>query len=616
MQHSTGGLCLGLLLTFGVGVTACGHDAFVPGRLCAAGTTRPCYTGDEGKSSGQKPTEGVGVCHAGVETCRADETGWGACEGEVTPGTETCLPDKDDPQSEPQDEDCDGEVNEDGEGCECLPGAMEACYTGPQGTEGIGICAAGARACAPSGTWSECMGDVRPEVEDCDNQEDDDCDGVVCAGPLWAELFAGSDEESVGAITADANGNAVVVGEFGGAIDFGDGALQSAGKSDAFVVKLDAQGKKMWAARFGGLLPDGAAAVAVDPSGDVLVAGSYASDPFEVGSFVLHTSDINAFVAKFDGASGAVLWALQLGAAGIEEATTIATDKDGNVAVGGSFNGKLVCNLMYPTCINTNGGLDGFVVRVLPDGTVAWFTTFGGVVGDQVLGVAFDNAGNLLATGTFALSAKWGNITLSTSGGSDEDFFLAKLDASGAPIWAKDFGDAATQEATGVAVDATGNAYLIGHTTGTVPFANSSFGGVGDQAFVAKVSAGGNAIWGRTFTNEGEANSTAFPAAVSIDAAGQLAVAGSFSGKIDFGGGPRSAIGTADGFLTKLDASGASLWAKSFGAATFTNAARGVAFTPAGHVLLGVTASGTIDLGLGDMGPQTKSNAGAAEYAP
>jgi hypothetical protein len=61
---------------------------------------------------------------------------------------------------------------------ECLDGESRACYRGPPGTEGVGICEAGLETCT-AGTWSGyCVGDVVPRVERCDGV-DEDCSGVI-----------------------------------------------------------------------------------------------------------------------------------------------------------------------------------------------------------------------------------------------------------------------------------------------------------------------------------------------------------------------------------------------------------------------------------------------------
>lgn len=79
----------------------------------------PCYTGPEG-------TRGIGICKAGVQQCDAEGRPVGRCVDQTTPAPETCLTAADD--------DCDGIVNEGGEGCVCGDGYLstdvEACDDG------------------------------------------------------------------------------------------------------------------------------------------------------------------------------------------------------------------------------------------------------------------------------------------------------------------------------------------------------------------------------------------------------------------------------------------------------------------------------------------------------
>jgi len=62
----------------------------------------------------------------------------------------------------------------------CTPGQMEACYTGPPGTLGVGTCSAGTSTCTPTGSYGACAGEVTPIAETCTGL-DDDCDGLVDA---------------------------------------------------------------------------------------------------------------------------------------------------------------------------------------------------------------------------------------------------------------------------------------------------------------------------------------------------------------------------------------------------------------------------------------------------
>ena len=134
------------------------------GGECMAGDTRGCYTGPEG-------TEGVGVCAAGRQNC--GEGLWAPCVDDVLPSEEVC--------DDGLDNNCNDATDGDDAACEtgiCDDGAMRSCYSGPEGTEGVGTCRAGAQNCL-GGAWEGCEGAVAPRPEDCGDGFDNDCDGDV-----------------------------------------------------------------------------------------------------------------------------------------------------------------------------------------------------------------------------------------------------------------------------------------------------------------------------------------------------------------------------------------------------------------------------------------------------
>ena len=143
------------------------------GCVCAPGATTACYGGPGG-------TAGVGTCAAGTMTCNADGMGYGACTGAVEPTTDTC--------GDGLDNDCDGVIDD---GCVCAPGATAACYDGPVGTEGVGVCAAGTMTCDAVGSgYGACGGSVGPSTEVCGDGLDNDCDGTVDEGCVCAPFSA------------------------------------------------------------------------------------------------------------------------------------------------------------------------------------------------------------------------------------------------------------------------------------------------------------------------------------------------------------------------------------------------------------------------------------------
>jgi hypothetical protein len=145
---------------------------------CNIGDTRPCYTGAPG-------TSGVGICHAGTQSCGLEGQWDTACNGQVTPGSEGTA------CSDTLDNDCDGKTDCQDLDCTlacimvCSPSTMQSCYAGPPGTAGVATCKAGTETCAADGkSWGPCDGQVLPgnEGANCMDGVDNDCNGKIDCG--------------------------------------------------------------------------------------------------------------------------------------------------------------------------------------------------------------------------------------------------------------------------------------------------------------------------------------------------------------------------------------------------------------------------------------------------
>ncbi len=547
--------------------------------VCAPGTQEPCYEGPAG-------TEGVGACVGGQHTCSADGSGYGACEGQVLPLDETCATLADD--------DCDGDPNPTSGPCLCEPGTVASCYSGPAGTEDVGVCAGGTATCDASGTtYGECLGETLPGLESCDDELDNDCDGAACAATVWAAIFGGSDTDTPFAVAANATA-VVVAGATKGAIDFGNGALVSAGNDDVVVAKLGADGASVWSVRYGDASAQSARGVALDAAGNVVVAGQW-SGTLTIGATTLSGGgSTNAFVAKLS-AAGTPLWVKALGASGFTTAAGVAVDGAGRVIVTGRFTGDLLCSPPPAVvCSSTQGQGDIFVVTYDSAGNQQWVKTFGDGADQGANAVAVDGSNNIYLTGEMGGTVDFGSSTVSAVSGTS--LWVAKLDAAGNDAWSRAPSKSGVGIGQSIAVGPLGEVAVAGSVNGTI-----DLGAAGQKAatgtydvFAGVWSTSGTLQWGKLF---GAASGLSYGYGVAYLAAGDLALTGSISKAVNFGGGSLGGAGSTDAFLMTLQGStGAYHWGKAFGDGT-AQGGQAVAATPNGELLWLGLANGVTQVG-------------------
>jgi hypothetical protein len=171
--------------------------------------------------------------------------------------------------------------------------------------------------------------------------------------PLWARRMAGTGNDFVNSVSIDSSGNIVVGGQYAsnpltifaanGTTEFT--TLTNSGSSDAFVVKYDSAGTPLWARRLVGTGGDGANSVNTDSSGNIVVAGYYASNPLTIYNAdgatefttLTNSGGNDSFVVKYDSA-GTPLWARRLGGTVNDSVNEISTDSSGNIVVAGGYS--------------------------------------------------------------------------------------------------------------------------------------------------------------------------------------------------------------------------------------------------------------------------------------
>lgn len=228
---------------------------------------------------------------------------------------------------------------------------------------------------------------------------------------LWSRRFGDRADSETRDIAVDSWGNAVLTGSFSGSIDFGGGALASAGSWDIFVAKFGPDGAHLWSKRFGDEEYQAAPAVAVDAAGNVIIAGpSGGTVDFGGGTY-------NLFIAKY-GSDGAYIWSKRFGEAGFAQPESVATDASGNMIIVGYFRDTID----FGGGALTSEDYDIFVARFGADGSHLWSERFGRKWRQDAKAVGCDPSGNIIFAGDFDGVVDFGGGPLESNSG---DIFVA-----------------------------------------------------------------------------------------------------------------------------------------------------------------------------------------------
>jgi hypothetical protein len=459
------------------------------------------------------------------------------------------------------------------------------CYSGPEGTEGIGACKAGTQTCDPA---VACEGEVTPKpFDDCGNEKDVSCDGedpLPCTGaPVKVSLYGGAVEDAGNAVALDSKGNVILVGTYRGEAMFEGVALEPSpvAENNIFVAKLDPSGEVLWAKGFGGPGEETAIALAVGKDDSIAVTGWYTNEMSFGNETLMAEGQVDAFLAKLD-AGGSPLWARSFGGPGTHKARAVAVDAMGNVVVTGNYAMGDINLGDIQLIAPYDDTEDGFVAKIGPDGDPLWARA---IAGDGVEGgyaIMADSAGDVIVGG----QGKGGLIIADaeTAGNEGNGALLFKLDGqSGDLRWVKVFGpssgspDQVVYDVAPAGDD--GEIAIVGQFQGAIAFPpNSALAAAGGlDGFVAKLDKEGSAVWSQAIG--GSMADVAYE--VGADLFGNIVIAGHFNGTFNIGTTSVQNAGGRDALLVKLRPNGTLLWGHPLGGVG-NDAMFGVAVDPRG----------------------------------
>ena len=199
-----------------------------------------------------------------------------------------------------------------------------------------------------------------------------DSDGTL----LWSRQFGSSDVDQARAVAVDTSGNVLVTGYTEGSFD----GMHHYGEKDAFLIKFDSSGAKLFSRQIG------TGAVGGNPTNEL---GTAVTSDSSDSMIVAMDWGANVYYIKYT-ATGSVVWH---GSQGTHTVRAVVTDSDDNVYFGGQVSGN------YEGFVGA-GGSDMYVQKLdAGTGAIEWTQVYGTSGSDSVWALGMDKWDNLLATG-------------------------------------------------------------------------------------------------------------------------------------------------------------------------------------------------------------------------
>lgn len=309
------------------------------------------------------------------------------------------------------------------------------------------------------------------------------------------------------------------------------------GGQDAFVAHLKFPSSIAFASYLGGSGNDAANGIAVDNLGNMIVVGGTNSTDFPTMSALqpANAGGADAFVTKIDHSLTGYDFSTYLGTSGTDSANSVAVDNVGLAATNKIYVAGLTTSSTFASHrvgkANIPMGAHAFLALLSSDGSQKLASEqFGGSGTTSALGVATAYVGSVLNSVYVAGLTTSGDFPtvnpIQANLGGKSDAFLTKFDPAVTTMqFSTYFGGSGADQASGVATDLGGNAFIAGVTTSTdfpTKSAVQAASAGGADGFVAQILANGTVGYSTYLGGSG----TDFITAIAVGAAGNAVVAG------------------------------------------------------------------------------------------
>jgi hypothetical protein len=345
---------------------------------------------------------------------------------------------------------------------------------------------------------------------------------------LWTRTYGSTESDITYCFQQTTDNGFIIVGRT---------TSYGAGFYDVWLVRTDASGDTLWTQTFGGTEYDAGNYVEQTSDGGFVITGC-------VQSIGAGSNDV--WIIKTD-ASGDTLWTRLYGGSSSDDGRVIQqlSDKGYMILAGTSSYGP--------------GWHDFWLIRLDASGDTLWTKTYGGSDTDT------PNSMEMTTDNGFILAGLTGSF-----GTGDYDGWLVKTDAAGDTLWTKAYGGAEDERLWDVQQTADGGYIITGYT--------NSYGAGLDDLWLVKIDGSGDTLWTRTIGGS------------EIDQ-GRSIQQTTDGGYIITGYTQSFGAGSDDVWLIKTDASGDTLWTKTFGGSEIDRGNCIRQTSDGGYIIVGYTHS-------------------------
>jgi hypothetical protein len=393
---------------------------------------------------------------------------------------------------------------------------------------------------------------------------------IIDPSIVWSTYYEGNFADHAYAVATDKDGNVYLAGTTMSPKDLSFSGFQNVfgGIQDAFLVKFNSTGQRLWATYYGGDGSDFGYSVATDAKGNVFITGTTFSKTniaFKGFQNNFGGGNCDAFLVKFN-SSGQRLWATYYGGDASDDGRNVTVDSKDNIFIAGDTHSSAAI-AVKGFQNNLEGGGDVYLAKFDTDGKQLWSTYYGGSdfneKGKAVVVDLYDNVyllGNTSSPSNISFKGFQNNYS------GEIDAFLVKFSSNGERLWATYFGGSALDNGETVATDKNGNVYIAGFTLNLnglayQGFQNNSAGN--KDAFLVKFSSDGERIWATYFGGSADDMGNS----LVVDKTGNIYMSGTTysSSGIAFQGFQNNYGGTGDSFVVKFNSVGQRVWSTYFG---------------------------------------------------